>query len=87
VGQGGAVNTEAHLLFNGLYESECPVCSKFVNSITQGGGELADTLSNTAAIPQPTGDAKMFTSSNFEMNVTKIIAAALVAAFVLTLVG
>jgi hypothetical protein len=62
-----------------------PWARKTVNSITQAEPVLSDTLSNTAAIPQPTGETKMFSLNTFESNMTKIIAAATLAAFVLSL--
>lgn len=58
-----------------------------VTRITQPRGTLADTLSNREAIPHPsTETAKMFNLNTFESNLTKLIAAAVLAAFVASLI-
>jgi hypothetical protein len=50
-----------------------------VNRITQGEPVLTDTLSNTAAIPQPTGETKMFRTDKTNYIVTAVLFFALVA--------
>lgn len=60
---------------------------KTENYVTTVSFPAPDTLSNTAAIPQPLGETKMFSRNTFESNLTAIIAVVLAVAFVASLVA
>lgn len=70
-------DTEEHLLFNGLYESECPVCSKIVNHVTPLPPPIADTSLNGAHGAPPTEDTKMFRNDTFDYVVLATLALSL----------
>lgn len=78
------LNTEGHLLFNGMYESECPVCSQFANYVTPAPAPMADTSNNGAHVA-PAGGSKMFRDTENAV-ICAIVAAAMLAALILSAV-